>query len=271
MMATLFPGLPELASAHGGELDRLNGYIHWLMILMFIGWGLFFAFLLVRFRRKRNPRADYHGLRTHASQYAEIGVALAEAVLLIGFSIPLWSARVDALPPEDEALTVRVVAEQFAWNVHYPGADGLFGATRVELVDPQTNPVGLDPQDPVGRDDIVSLNQLHLPVGRPVVLHLSSKDVVHSFGLPEMRVKQDAIPGLVIPVWFTPTVTTAEMRERMGDEAYTYEIVCNQLCGIGHYRMKGYLTVETPEEFAAWLASQAAPAGDGGGGGDFWG
>ena len=266
--AMMFPGLPELASAHGGELDQLTGYIHWLMIALFVGWGLLFLYLLARFRQKRNPRADYYGLRTHASSWAEIGVAVAEAVLLVGFSIPLWSARVDALPPEDEALTVRVVAEQFAWNVHYPGPDGLFGATRADLVDTQTNPIGLDPADPVGRDDVVSLNQLHLPVDRAVLIHLSSKDVIHSFGLPEMRVKQDAIPGLTIPVWFTPTVTTAAMRQRTGRDDFEYEVVCNQLCGLGHYRMKGFLTVETAEEFAAWLASKAAPEG---GGDAFWG
>jgi cytochrome c oxidase subunit 2 len=265
----IFPGLPELASAHGGEIDELIAYVHWLMFALFFAWSAFFLYLLVRFRRKRNPTADYRGLRTHASSYAEIGVAVAEAILLIGFSIPLWSARVDALPPEDEAVVVRVIAEQFAWNVHYPGPDGLFGTTSVDLVDTQTNPVGLDRRDPVAADDIVVLNQLHLPVGRPTILHLSSKDVIHSVGFPEMRVKQDAIPGLTIPVWFTPTVTTAEIRQRTGRDDYQYEIVCNQLCGIGHFRMKGYMTIETEEEFAAWLASQAPAEGDGGD--DFWG
>lgn len=267
MIAT-FPGLPELASAHGGEIDSLIGYVHWLMFALFFAWGAFFLYLLVRFRQKRNPRADYYGLRTHATSYAEIGIAVAEAILLIGFSIPLWSARVDALPPEDEAVVARVIAEQFAWNVHYPGPDGLFGTTRVELVDPQTNPIGLDQADPASADDVVTLNQLHLPVGRPAILHLSAKDVIHSLGVPEMRIKQDAMPGLTIPVWFTPTLTTAELRQQTGRPDAQYELVCNQLCGIGHYRMKGYLTVETEEEFQAWLASQAPAAGAGDA---FWG
>ena len=268
MIGTSFPGLPELASAHGGEIDQLIGYIHWLVFALFFAWGAFFLYLLVRFREKRNPRADYRGLQTHASSWAEIGVAVAEAILLIGFSIPLWSARVDALPPEDEAVVARVIAEQFAWNVHYPGPDGLFGSAKVELVDPQTNPIGLDYRDPAAADDVVSLNQLHLPVGRPAILHLSAKDVIHSLGVPEMRIKQDAIPGLTIPVWFTPTLTTAELRQKTGRADAHYELVCNQLCGIGHYRMKGYLTVETEEEFQAWLASQAPGEG---GGDDFWG
>ncbi len=252
-----FPGLPALASEHGARLDALLGYVHWLMLVLFVGWGLFFAFLLVRFRRRRNPQASYRGLQTHASSYAEVAVAVAEAILLIGFSIPLWSARVDAFPAAADATEVRVVAEQFAWNVHYPGPDGVFGAARVELVDAETNPLGLDPADPAGADDVTTLNQLHLPVGKPVIVHLTSKDVIHSFGLPEFRVKQDAIPGLVTPVWFVPTVTTAAMRQRLGDPKFDYEIACNQLCGLGHYRMRGFVTVESPAEYAAWLASKA--------------
>lgn len=257
MLLTPFPGMPEIASAHGAEIDSLISWVHLLMLVIFVGWGIFFAYLLWRFRAKRNPRADYHGLKTHASSYAEVGVALAEAVLLVAFSIPLWSDRVDAFPNEEEAVEVRVIGEQFAWNVHYPGEDGLFGATRADLVDVSTNPVGLDMSDPVAADDVVALNQLHLPVDRPALIYLSSKDVIHSFGIPEMRVKQDAVPGLSTPVWFTPTVTTAEMRERYGKPDWTYEIACAQLCGLGHYRMIGYVTIETQEEFDAWLASRA--------------
>jgi len=260
-LAGVFPGMPEIASAHGARLDALNAYIHWLMLVLFVAWGLFFVFLLVRFRSRRNPRADYHGLRTHASSYAEIGVAIAEAILLVGFSIPLWSQRADAFPAEEEAVEMRVVGEQFAWNVHYPGPDGLFGSSRVDLVNVETNPLGLDRNDPAGADDVTTLNQLHLPVDRPAIVHLSSKDVIHSFGVPEFRVKQDGIPGLETPMWFVPTVTTAEMRERTGDPEFTYEIVCNQLCGLGHFRMRGFVTVETQAEFDAWLVSQAPTAG----------
>lgn len=261
MSLTPFPGMPEIASAHGASIDSLMTWVHLLMFVIFIGWGIFFAFLLWRFRAKKNPRADYNGIKTHATSYAEIGIAVAEGLLLVAFSIPLWSDRVDAFPNEETAVEVRLIGEQFAWNVHYPGPDGLFGSTRADLVDVGSNPVGLDRDDPVGADDVVSLNQLHLPVDKPVIIHLSSKDVIHSFGIPEMRVKQDAIPGLVTPVWFTPTVTTAEMRERYGKPDWTYEIACAQLCGLGHYRMIGYLTVETEAEFDAWLASKAPAAG----------
>jgi len=267
MFLSAFPGLPEVATAHGAGLDQLIAIVHWMMIVMFIGWGLFFLWLIWRFRAKRNPKADYYGLRSHASNYAEIGVAIAEAVLLIVFSIPLWSQRVDAFPNEDEATIVRVVGEQFLWNAHYPGPDGVFGSGKPELVDAATNPLGLDPNDPAGADDVVSVNQVHLPVDRPAIIHLTSKDVIHSFGVPEFRVKQDAIPGLSIPLWFTPTVTTAEMRQRLKrPDTWTYEIACAQLCGLGHYNMRGYVTVETQAEYEAWLAGMAPQ----GGGDDFW-
>ena len=262
-------GLPEVASAHGPALDNMNALVHWMMLIIFVGWGILFLYMLFRFSAKRNPKADYHGLKSHASTYAEGGVALAEAVLLIGFSIPLWSDRVDDFPDPNDAVEVRVVSEQFAWNIHYPGADGVFGRTAVELVDAETNPIGLDSDDPAAKDDITTINQLHLPVDKPALIYLTTKDVIHSFTLNRMRVKQDAMPGIEIPVWFTPTVTTAEMaaREGAGDE-FSYEISCSQLCGLGHYRMRGFLKIHTQEDFDAWLVDNAPSEDEGGD--DFW-
>jgi cytochrome c oxidase subunit 2 len=210
--------------------------------------------------------ADYRGVTSHRSTYLEIGVAVVEAVLLIGFAIPLWAARVDAMPSESEATVVQVTGEQFAWNIHYPGPDGKFGRTDVALLDLQSNPLGLDRDDPAAKDDVTTVNQLYLPVNRPVIVRLRSKEVIHSFGVPEFRVKQDAIPGLTIPIWFVPTITTAEMRARTGNDAFQYEIACAQLCGLGHARMRGFVTVQTAEEFQKWLddtiAEQAAAASD---------
>ncbi len=256
-MLQRFMFLPPAASEHAPRLDFMLELVHWLMLLLFVGWSVYFAVVLVRFRASRNPRASYEGAQGKPAKWAEVGVVIAEAILLLGFSFPLWAERVEAFPQEREATVVHVVGEQFAWNVHYPGADGVFGRRDPAKVDVQTNPLGLDRSDPAAADDIVTLNQLHLPVNRPAIIHLSSKDVIHSFALWEMRVKQDAIPGLSIPVWFTPTVTTEEMRRRTGNPEYNFEIGCAQLCGLGHYRMRGFLTVETPEEFEAWLAEQA--------------
>jgi cytochrome c oxidase subunit 2 len=233
------------------------------MLILFVGWGAFILYVLVRFRQARNPVADYTGVTSHRSTYLEIGVAVVEAVLLIGFAIPLWAARIGDIPPENESVVVQVTGEQFAWNIHYPGPDGRFGRTNIKLIDLQSNPLGLDREDPAAQDDVTTVNQLHLPVNKPAIVRLRSKDVIHSFGVPEFRVKQDAIPGLTIPIWFVPTITTAEMRTRTGNAAFTYEIACAQLCGLGHARMRGFVTVHSAEEFQKWLEDtikeQAAP------------
>jgi len=257
----LFP-LPIVASSHGHEIDMIIYLVHLLMLVLFIGWSIFFIFVLFRFNKKSNPKADYHGVKSHVSSYLEIAVAVFEAILLIGFSIPFWAKQVNAFPNRSDTIEVRVNAEQFAWNIHYSGADGKFGRTAVEFFDKQSNPMGLDPNDPHGKDDITTINQLHLPVGRPAIIHLTSRDVIHSFSLPIMRVKQDVIPGMNIPTWFTPTKT--------GES----EIGCAQLCGLGHYRMKGFLTVHSQEEFQKWMDEQSSKLGgdgeEGEGFDDFW-
>lgn len=238
-------GLPEAASTYAAAIDDIIVLVHWLMLVLMVGWTLFFLFVLVRFRKRANPSARYHGVRGAWSSWIEIGVLAAEVVLLVFFSIPVWNLRAQAFPPERGGVTVRVVAEQFAWNIHYPGADGKFGRTDLALVSPD-NPLGLDRADAAARDDIAALNELHLPVGRPVIVLLSSKDVIHSFTLPEMRVKQDAVPGVVQRLWFTPTKT--------GE----WNIVCSQLCGLAHYRMVGRYTIQSEQDYEAWLTEEAA-------------
>ena len=209
-----FLGLPPDGSAHGPAIDHLIGLVHWLMLLLFVGWGTFYIFTLIRFRKSKNPKASYTGVKSHFSSYLEVGVMLIEAILLIVFSVPLWSKRVDSFPEEKNAVVIQVVAEQFAWNIHYPGKDGKFGKASINLIDGE-NPLGLDHNDPDGKDDITTINQLNIPVNKPVIIYLSTKDVIHSFNLPAFRVKQDAIPGMRIPVWFTATKTTDQIREEV--------------------------------------------------------
>ena len=237
-------GMPVQASAHAAEIDHMTVLVHWLMLVLFVGWGAFFAFVLVRFRKGANPVASYSGAKGKISKGLEIGIAVIEVVLLVFYAIPAWATRVRDFPADSEAVVVRVTGEQFAWNAHYPGNDGRFGRRDIKLVGAD-NPLGLDRTDPDAKDDITTTNQLNFPVNRPVLVHLSSKDVIHSFGLVEMRVKQDAIPGMDIPVWFIPN--------RIGD----YEIACSQLCGLGHYRMRGFVSVKTDAEFKNWLAEEA--------------
>src|SRR5207248_7163051 len=207
-------GMPAATSAHAAEIDQMTVLVHWLMLVLFVGWGLFFVYALVRFRRSANPKASYTGAKGKISKGTEVAVAIVEVILLVGYAIPAWATRVKQLPSENEAFVVRVVGEQFAWNVHYHGPDGKFGRTDVKLVSAE-NPLGLDKSDPNAKDDVTTINQLNIPVDRPILVHLRTKDVIHSFGLYEMRVKQDAIPGMDIPVWFIPNVTTDEMRRRL--------------------------------------------------------
>lgn len=240
-----FLGLPAQASAHANEIDQMIILIHYLMFILFIGWGIFFVWVLVRFRASAHPKADYKGVTSHTSSYLEIAVAVIEAVLLIGFAIPAWANRVNEFPPEEESTVVHMIARQFEWHAHYPGADGRFGQRDLSLISP-TNIVGLDRSDPNAADDIVSINRMNIPVDKPVIIYLSTQDVIHSLGIAEMRVKQDAIPGMEIPMWFVPT--------QIGD----YQINCSQLCGLGHYRMKAEVSVQTQADFDSWYAEELA-------------
>jgi cytochrome c oxidase subunit 2 len=247
-------GLPVLASEHGKNVDSLIIYVHWLMIVLFVGWLAYFAYALFRFHHSRNPKADYVGVKSHASSYIEGAVAIVEGVLLIGVAIPLWAKAVGEghFPKESESTVVQVVAQQFNWNFRYPGKDGKFGKQDMRLVS-SSNIFGVDPNDPSGKDDIPLNNELHVVVNKPVIAYISSKDVIHSFKIIAMRVTQDAIPGMRIPLWFKPT------------QVGKYQINCAQLCGNSHSAMTGgSLIVETQEEFDKWMATKSP-----GGGGSF--
>ncbi len=236
-------GLPPDISTHGAAIDNLIWVLHVFMILLFVGWGIYLIYCLVRFRQREGHQASYQSSTSKFPKYIEIGIVLFEVFLLVGLSFPVWSKLKTDFPKEEEATVIRVVAQQFVWNIHYPGRDGKFGPTKAELVS-NDNPVGVDRSDPVGRDDIVSINQMHFPVNRPVIVHLSSLDVIHSFSIPVLRIKQDAVPGMNIPIWFEAT------------KSGQFDIQCAQLCGLGHSRMKGYVTIETDEAFQAWLTEQ---------------
>jgi len=240
-------GLPIQAAAHAEEIDQMIILTHYLMALLFIGWGVFFIYVLIRFRASANPKADYQGVTSHTSSYLEIVVAVLEVVLLVGFAIPAWANRVNDVPPEEEATVVHMIAKQFEWHTHYPGADGRFGRRDISFITP-TNAIGLDRNDPNARDDVHTINQMNLPVNKPVIVYLSSQDVIHSMGIAEMRVKQDAIPGMQIPVWWEPNL--------IGD----FEVNCSQLCGLGHYRMRGFVSIQTQADFDSWFAEELALA-----------
>ena len=241
-------GLPPNASEHGYQIDHILEFSHWFMGALFVGWSAFFVYVLIRFRKSRSPVANHEGVTSGISTHLEFAVVLIEAVLLVGFAIPLWASRVNKFPDEKDATVVYVLGQQFNWNYHLPGPDGKFGRRNIALVS-NSNPVGLDSNDSAAKDDIVTLGELHVPVDRPVILELSSKDVIHNFALPHMRMAQDAIPGQLIPMWFKPI------------KKGSYEVICGQLCGLGHYSMKGMLVVDDPAEYQAWLKERAELSG----------
>jgi len=236
--------LPQAASAHAAMLDAVLVDIHWHMLAVFLLWLVIFATALVRFRAGRHPVARSEGPGLLWPAVAIAAVILGDVTLLGARALPAWYARLN--PPAaglEAPLEIHVAAEQFAWQVHYPGPDGRFGRTDAAFIS-ASNPVGIDRDDPAASDDIGLTNVLVLPLNRPVVVQLTSRDVVHSFTLPEMRVKQDATPGLVARTWFTPIAEGS------------WEIACSQLCGLGHYRMRGEYRVVSREAWERWLADE---------------
>jgi cytochrome c oxidase subunit 2 len=244
-------GLPELASTNGQAVDDLMVYLHWLMLVLFVGWIIYFGYVLWRFNAVRSQKADYHGSKSKIPSYIELLIVGIEAVLLVGVAVPIWAKNVDHFPKPEESTVIQIMAQQFAWNARYPGVDGKFGRQDMKLI-ASDNVFGVDPTDPAGKDDVQVLNEIHVVVNKPVLIYLSSKDVIHSMKLVAMRITQDAIPGLRIPCTFTPT--------KIG----RYQIECAQLCGNGHAAMAGgFIIVQSQTDFEAWLKSKsgsAAPA-----------
>ena len=240
--------LPVLASEHGKSVDDLIVYVHALMAVLFVGWLGYFLYALVRFRQSKNPKADYVGVKGHMSNWLVVGVAMVEAVLLIGFAFPLWAKVVSNPPSEKDSTVIHVLGRQFNWNGHYAGVDGKMGRQDPALSS-AGDAFGVDRKnDPDAKDDVVVAVNFVVPVNKPVVLHVSSLDVIHSFAIRSMRICQDATPGLSVPAWFTPV--------KVGK----YTISCAQLCGNSHYRMFGSLEVVTQAEYDKWLAKQSANA-----------
>jgi len=238
--------LPEAASAQAAMLDTVLVDIHWHMLAVFTLWLVIFVTALVRFRAGRQPSPHATGPGLLWPALAIGAVVLGDVVLLAARALPAWQARLT--PPEaglEAPLEVRVAAEQFAWQIHYAGPDGRFGRSDAAFIS-ASNPVGIDRTDPAAADDIGLTNVLVLPVTRTVVVQLTSRDVVHSFTLPEMRVKQDATPGMAVRTWFTPIALGS------------WEIGCSQLCGLGHYRMRGEYRVVSREAWERWQAEEVA-------------
>jgi len=234
--------LQPLASAQGKVIDEYFDWILYATAIGFVAVHLFLAAALIRFAARGTERAAHW----HEHLGAELTWTLVPGVAFIILGILgvfTWSGIYSA--PPSNAQVVEVTGKQFFWYIRYPGQDGRFARTDPRLIS-QSNPLGLDPADPAARTNVVLVNELHMVAGRPVEVRVRSLDVIHSFFLPNFRVKQDAVPGRTVGIWFTP--------EKPG----TYSIACAQLCGTGHYTMRGNVTVESQAAFDTWLQQQAA-------------
>ena len=237
--------MPQAASGHASALDAVLLSVHGHMLLIFVAWLALFLIALVKFRKGANPEPRAAGLRGTWAAAAIGAVIVGDVIILATQALPAWSARNAPPPAGVQPIEIHIAAEQFAWNIHYPGPDRVFGPTSQAFVS-ASNPVGIDRSDPAAADDIGLLNVLMLPVYQTAVIHLSSRDVIHSFTLNEMRVKQDVVPGMTSRIWFTPIAT--------GD----WDIACSQLCGLGHYRMRGEYHVVEPTAWETWQAEEVA-------------
>lgn len=215
--------LPPGVSTYAADIDRLYYIILIITGVVFIATEALLLYFLVRYRKKEGRKAAYN----HGNTKAEIIWTVAPFVIVVALGLmskAVWDEIKDPMHFPTDGYEIEVVARQFEWEVRYPGSDGRLGTDR----------------------DFTVLNRLHIPVNRPVIVHLKSEDVIHSLFIPDFRVKQDAVPGMTIPVWFE-VMETGE-----------YPIGCAELCGIGHYRMDGQVIVLSESDFQAWEAERIA-------------
>jgi cytochrome c oxidase subunit 2 len=231
---------PTVASVHGAEIDAVFMAVLVVSGVAFVITQGLLGYFVARYGTSGREKAGYWHDNPKAEFFLLTGTAVI-LVILVFMGQQVWSKFFFTDAPAN-ALQVNVLAQQFGWTFQYPGADGVFGRTDIRKMS-SSNPMGLDETDPAGKDDVIA-PVLHLIANRPTTVNLRSKDVIHSFFLPNQRVKQDAVPGLAIQITFTPTVA--------GD----YPIACAELCGLNHYSMESTLTVDaTEQEFLTWQQS----------------
>lgn len=248
---TLFP--QGSGSVEGEEIDTM------LLVTIAICGVVFFITQILLFwfaykYQESDKRKPYFFPHNNKLEVIWTTIPAITLTVLIVFGLKFWF-KITGDPPKD-ALMVEITGHQFGWDIRYSGKDGIFGKKNYKLYNkPAGNSLGVDFNDPESHDDIRT-TEMHLPVGRPVKLIIHSQDVIHDVGLPHFRMKMDAVPGIPTTLWFTPQYTTAQMKERTGNPNFVYEIACDQMCGKGHFSMRGVIVVETEEEYNAWMAKQ---------------
>lgn len=263
--------LPESASVQGDHYDTMLMVTLVLTGFVFVVTQLLLFYFIFRYQSTENRKAFFYSHNNKLEVLWTTVPALALVVLVV-IGLKNWFTITDKAP--DNAMIVQVMGKQFNWLIRYPGADGVLGKTDFRKMNDADNVMGLDWNDPAAKDDIIIENgEMHIIKDLPVHLVINSRDVIHDVGLPHFRMKMDAVPGITTTMWFTPKFTTDEMKDKTHNPNFVYEISCDQMCGKGHYSMRGTVIVQTASEFKEWLAKQpayyanvhksAAPAADG--------
>ncbi len=246
--------LGEPASDHGVLVDRMLYITLAITFIVFVITQVALFWFSYKYQESDKRKAFFY---PHNNKLELIWTAIPAITLtiLVGFGIFYWF-KITGDAPKD-AMQVEVVGKQFGWEFRYPGKDGILGKKYFKNVSPENNnPAGQLWDDPANYDDVFVEQEMHLVVNKPVKLVIGAKDVIHDVGLAHFRMKMDAVPGTPTTMWFTPKYTTKEMKEKTGNPDFVYEISCDQMCGKGHWSMRGTIVVETQEEFDAWLAGK---------------
>lgn len=247
---TLFP--QGAASEMGEKIDTM------LYITIAVTGAVFFITQILlfwfayKYQEKDDRKAYYFPHNTKLELIWTTVPAIFLTVLVV-FGLKYWFKMTGEAPKD--AVVVEVTGHQFGWEFRYPGADKVLGRKNYKLTK-GANSLGVDFDDPASHDDIHVGNTVHLPVGKPVKFVINSQDVIHDVGLPHFRLKMDAVPGIPTTLWFTPLYTTKEMQEKTNNPDFTYEISCDQMCGKGHFSMRGIIIVESEADYKLWLAGQ---------------
>ncbi|MBK8748847.1 MAG: cytochrome c oxidase subunit II [Saprospiraceae bacterium] len=246
--------LGEPASDHGVLIDRMLYITIALTGIVFFATQIALFWFSFKYQESDKRKAFYYPHNNKLELIWTVIPAIALTVL-VGFGLFYWF-KITGDAPKD-AMQVEVVGKQFGWEFRYPGRDKILGKKYFKNIDPaKNNPAGQIWEDPANHDDIFMEQEMHLVVNKPVRLVIGAKDVIHDVGLAHFRLKMDAVPGTPTTMWFTPKYTTRQMAEKTGKPDFVYEISCDQMCGKGHYSMRGVIVVETQEEFDIWMAGK---------------
>jgi cytochrome c oxidase subunit II len=247
--------LPVSASDHGEAYDSMFSVTLWVTGIVFLITQAILFWFAFRYQSTEKNASSYFYAHNNKLELIWTTIPAIAMASLVAVGLRNW-VKMTSEAPKNSAV-VEIVGKQFNWIIRYSGNDQVLGKRNFRLINDANNILGLDWNDKANMDDIISANgELHLEVNRPVKLLIGSRDVIHDVGLAHFRMKMDAVPGIVTTMWFTPKYTTAQMKEITGNPNFVYEISCDQMCGKGHYSMRGTVIVETKEEHQAWLAKQ---------------